>query len=97
MSDFNLIPCPRDLFVEGIAESKAVGPFKGEVIAIGLRGTDPIAEAQTDQAPSTSNPEGLLGWGTTHLLVVSEDHPNPIWVSKNDVERTSLAEVERSI
>ncbi len=82
---FELISVPAELYVEGQSDTGAVGGFRGRVLAIGLRGSDPIASASPEGAEGTVEPEGLLGWGTTHFLVADEDKPAPVWVQKNDI------------
>jgi hypothetical protein len=86
--DFHLIQPPEPLYVEGAAEN-GVGDFRGEVIAIGLKETDPIA-ASSEGRPLEQ--EGLTGWGTTCFLVADERKPAPIWVKKEDVLRHSIAD-----
>jgi hypothetical protein len=84
---FNLIPISQALHVEGTSEAKAVGSFSGRVIAVGLRDSDPIASVGSEvQTASDGEPEGLLGWGTTHFLVADSEKPAPVWVAKSDIE-----------
>ena len=40
---------------------------------------------------ASARSEGLRGWGTTYFLVADGDHPAPVWVPKDDVERTKLS------
>jgi hypothetical protein len=90
---FNLIPITQALDVEGSSELGAVGSFSGTVIAIGLRDTDPIASVGAEaQTAGDGEPEGLLGWGTTHFLVADPEKPAPVWVGKNDIESHRLGE-----
>jgi hypothetical protein len=44
-----------------------------------------------EQSGTNAAPEGLGGWGTTYFLVADGDHPAPIWVPKDDVEKTTLS------
>jgi hypothetical protein len=83
MADFHFIPAAQHLYVEGSADEGGIGEFRGTVLAIGVRGTDPVIPAE----PNGHDPsaEGLLGWGSTHLLVADESRPAPIWVPKNSV------------
>ncbi len=84
---FELIPTTRALYVEGRSEAPAVGEFKGVVLAIGLRGSDPVAAASPEQEVDSDadRPEALLGWGTTYFLVADPDRPAPVWVAKNEL------------
>ncbi len=82
---FELIPLSRPLYVEGQSEVPAVGEFRGEVVAIGLRGSDPVAEAVPTGQESRPEPEALLGWGETYFLVADSGKPSPVWVAKDDV------------
>jgi hypothetical protein len=86
MDDFHLISPPAPLLVEGAAES-GVGDFRGQVLAIALQGTDPLA-ASSEAAPLEQ--EGLVGWGTTCFLVADERKRAPVWVRKEDVLRHSI-------
>jgi len=90
---FHLIPVSQALEVEGTSESEAVGGFKGTVVAIGLRDSDPIAAigAEAAHEPAGGSPEGLLGFGTTHFLVADPRKPAPVWVAKGEVQRHRLA------
>lgn len=94
MADFHLIPVGHDLYVEGSADEGGIGEFRGPVIAIGVRGTDPVVPAE----PNGHDPaaEGLLGWGSTHLLVADDRRPAPIWVPKNTVIHHRLGAGERA-
>jgi hypothetical protein len=85
MADFHLIPCTQPLYVEGSADEGGIGEFRGLVLAIGVRGTDPVIPAE----PNGHDPaaEGLLGWGSTHLLVADESRGAPVWVPKIGVTR----------
>ena len=93
MSDFHLIPATQQLHVEGAGDDGGIGPFEGTVIAIGFRATDPVIPAN----PSEPDPavEGLLGWGTTYLLVADESQPRPCWVPKSAVTRHWVGTRER--
>ena len=52
---------------------------------------DPVASvAGEGDGATTPAPEGLGGWGTTYFLVADGDHPAPIWVPKDDVEKTTV-------
>lgn len=82
---FELIPLSRPLHVEGQCDAPGVGDFRGEVLAIGLRGSDPVADAAPTGRESRSEPEGLLGWGETYFLVADPGKPAPVWVAKDDV------------
>lgn len=91
---FHLIPVTHALEVEGHSESEAVGAFKGKVVAIGLRDSDPIAgvgAGEPSEEIGRGETEGLLGWGTTHFLVADPDKPAPVWVAKSDVDSHKLA------
>jgi hypothetical protein len=84
VAEFHLIPVTQALHVEGSALSEGIGSFKGYVIALAVRGLDPVAAPE----PSGDGPdqtEGLLGWGTTHMLVADPERAAPIWVSKDEL------------
>ena len=93
--DFQMIPVTERLEVEGRSDHEAVGEFSGRVLAVAFQGGDPIGdpvasvESSEDRA-LTAAPEGLGGWGTTYFLVADGDHPAPIWVPKDDIEKTKL-------
>ena len=89
----SLIAADGRLEVEGHSESKAVGSFKGLVVAILVRHTDPVAAAGTNMPSGTGTPESMDGEGTTHFLVADPDKPAPVWVSKGDVESHSFEPV----
>jgi hypothetical protein len=94
--DFQMIPVTERIEVEGHSERDAVGRFAGRVIALGFRGGDPVGDpvgevAGDAAATADGPPEGLGGWGTTYFLVADGDHPAPVWVPKEDVEKTKLA------
>jgi hypothetical protein len=93
MAEFHLTPITHELYVEGAADEGGIGEYRGLVLAIGVRGTDPVIPAE----PNGHDPavEGLLGWGSTHLLVADEDRPAPIWVPKNSVVRHRIGATER--
>ncbi len=61
---FELIPVTQELWVVGKTEGDEIGDFRGSVIAIALRDTDPLSASQPGDA-ATAATEGLLGWGTT--------------------------------
>ena len=83
---FQLIPVHGSLWVEG--DSPALGDFRGQVLAMGVRDYDPVASPRRDRAGDGDGPvEGLWGWGTTHFLVCDQDKPSPVWVAKEDVRR----------
>lgn len=84
MADFHLIAMHQELYVEGDASSGSLGPFGGRVLAIAVRGIDPVAAPDPGESQQTQT-EGLLGWGTTHMLVACPEHDAPIWVSKEDI------------
>ena len=93
--DFQMIPVSERIEVEGRSDREAVGEFSGRVIAVAFQGGDPVGDpvgeiSQGDGNGETSSPEGLGGWGTTYFLVADGDHPAPIWVPKDDVEKTTL-------
>ncbi|MDQ3739514.1 MAG: hypothetical protein M3389_01095 [Actinomycetota bacterium] len=93
--DFQMIPVSERIEVEGHSDRDAVGDFAGRVIAVAFQGGDPVGDPVGDLSggePSgtTGAPEGLGGWGTTYFLVADGDHPAPIWVPKDDVEKTKL-------
>ena len=73
----------------GIAEEGGIGEFRGPVLAIGLRGSEPLIPAQPDGVDRVA--EGLLGWGSTHFLVADESKPAPIWVPKSEVTAHRIA------
>ena len=94
--DFQMIPVSERFEVEGSSEREAVGRFSGRVIAIAFQGGDPLGDPVGqlseggDEGAQSSDPEGLGGWGTTYFLVADDKHPAPIWVPKDDVEKTRL-------
>lgn len=93
--DFQMIPVSEHIDVEGRSEREAVGEFAGRVIAVAFQGGDPLGDPVGEIAPegngaTTSQPEGLGGWGTTYFLVADGKHPAPIWVPKDDVEKTTI-------
>ncbi|HEX2085441.1 MAG TPA: hypothetical protein VHF89_07145 [Solirubrobacteraceae bacterium] len=93
--DFQMIPVSERLEVEGRSDREAVGEFAGRVVAVAFQGGDPIGDPVADMDDvggegTPSRPEGLGGWGTTYFLVVDDKHPSPIWVPKDDVEKTKL-------
>jgi hypothetical protein len=92
--DFQMIPVSERLEVEGHSDRDAVGKFSGRVIAIAFQGGDPVGDPVGDLGgegdASHPKPEGLGGWGTTFFLVADGNHPSPIWVPKDDVEKTKL-------
>lgn len=91
MSDFHLIPMTQALEVEGTAASSSIGDFCGRVIALAVRGLDPVAMPEPNgEGPSAT--EGLLGWGTTHMLVADPRRPAPFWVSKDEIHSHRLCE-----
>lgn len=91
MADFHLIPVFHDLQVEGKSTSSSVGEFSGRVVAIAVRGLDPVAAPEPHE-DGPAQPEGLLGWGTTHMLVSDPDRPAPIWVAKEDLTGHRIGE-----
>jgi hypothetical protein len=89
-----IVPVNVPLTVEGRGE--VVGEFRGRVIAIAMSGSDPVADAGLDNAPPSDEeggPEGLLGWGSTYLLVCDDRRPAPVWVAKSDLDSHSLDDV----
>ena len=94
--DFQMIPVSERFEVEGHSDRDAVGDFSGRVIAIAFQGGDPLGDPVPSitegggEAAQSSEPEGLGGWGTTFFLVADDKHPAPIWVPKDDVEKTRL-------
>ena len=92
-----MIPVSERIDVEGRSDRDAVGEFAGRVIAVAFQGGDPlgdpVGEISTDDGVNggmTAQPEGLGGWGTTYFLVADGKHPSPIWVPKDDVEKTTV-------
>lgn len=93
--DFQMIPVSERIEVEGRSDHEAVGEFAGRVLAVAFQGGDPVGDPVGDlssgeQHAGPKAPEGLGGWGTTYFLVADGDHPAPIWVPKDDVEKTTL-------
>ena len=93
--DFQMIPVSERIDVEGASDHDAVGRFSGRVLAVGFRGGDPVGDpvgdlTGGDERRTDPPPEGLGGWGTTYFLVADGDHPAPVWVPKDDVEKTTL-------
>jgi hypothetical protein len=95
--DFQMIPVSERFEVEGHSDRDAVGKFAGRVIAVAFQGGDPLGDPVGEMSPpggdggaGRSEPEGLGGWGTTYFLVADDKHPAPIWVPKDDVEKTRL-------
>ncbi len=93
--DFQMIPVSERIEVEGRSDREAVGEFSGRVLAVAFQGGDPVGDPVADmtegeEGAQTSDPEGLGGWGTTFFLVADGNHPAPIWVPKDDVEKTRL-------
>ena len=86
---FELIPAPSGLWLEGTSEGDEIGEYKGYVIAIALRDTDPLSAAQPEDASSGAT-EGLLGWGTTYFLISDPDRDAPVWVAKESVSGQRL-------
>jgi hypothetical protein len=85
---FQLISVQHPLFVEGTSETEAVGGFRGRVLALGVAGADPVADAAIGSGPDQdTDEEGFLGWGSTYMLVCDENYPAPVWVAKADVDR----------
>lgn len=90
---FQLIPVTSVLEVEGSADS--IGDFRGRVLAIALRDTDPVASTvlETDRPDAdagTPETEGLAGWGSTYFLVADVEKPAPVWVAKADVDKHAV-------
>jgi hypothetical protein len=81
---FELIPVTHELWVEGQSEGDEIGGFRGSVIAIALRDTDPLSASVPEDATSQST-EGLLGWGTTYFLVADPEREQPVWVEKESI------------
>jgi hypothetical protein len=81
---FELIPITEELWVEGRSEGDEIGDYRGKVIAIALRDTDPLSASKPEDA-ATAATEGLLGWGTTYFLVVDPDRDQPVWVVKESI------------
>ena len=94
--DFQMIPVSERVDVEGHSDHDAVGDFAGRVLAVAFRGGDPLGDPvpeinDGDGEPAlSSHPEGLGGWGTTYFLVADGNHPAPVWVAKDDVEKTTV-------
>jgi hypothetical protein len=89
---FELIPSPAELWVEGQSDGDEIGEYKGKVIAIALRDTDPLSASEPEDAASGGATEGLLGWGTTYFLVSDPDRPSPVWVAKESITKQSLGD-----
>ena len=94
--DFQMIPVTERIEVEGESEHEGVGGFSGRVIAVAFQGGDPVGDPVDELADGggtkqPAKPEGLGGWGTTYFLVADGDHPAPVWVPKDDVEKTTLS------
>jgi hypothetical protein len=94
--DFQIIPVSQRIEVEGRSEREALGQFSGRVIAVAFRGGDPVGDPVADMGSGEgeaqpSKPEGLGGWGTTYFLVADASQPAPMWVPKDDVERTRVS------
>lgn len=91
---FQLIPVTSVLEVEGSADS--IGDFRGRVVAIAMRDTDPVASTvlETDrpaeESDGTPETEGLSGWGSTYFLVADVEKPAPVWVAKADVDKHAV-------
>ena len=90
-----MIPVTERIQVEGRSDHEAVGEFSGRVLAVAFQGGDPVGDPVADVENGTDGtmshqPEGLGGWGTTYFLVADGDHPAPIWVAKDDIEKTKL-------
>ena len=91
-----MIPVSQRFEVEGRSDRDAVGEFAGHVIAVAFRGGDPLGDpvaelSSGEEEGQSSQPEGLGGWGTTYFLVADGNHPAPIWVPKDDVQRTRVS------
>lgn len=95
--DFQMIPVSERIEVEGRSDHEAVGEFSGRVLAVAFQGGDPVGDPVGDLSSGEQHsggqkaPEGLGGWGTTYFLVADGEHPAPIWVPKDDVEKTTLS------
>jgi hypothetical protein len=94
--DFQMIPVTERIQVEGTSEHDAVGRFSGRVIAVAFQGGDPVGDPVAEMGDGEGTaapapPEGLGGWGTTYFLVADGDHRAPVWVPKDDVEKTTLS------
>ena len=92
--DFQMISVSQRVEVEGRSDRAAVGQFSGRVIAVAFQGGDPAGDPAADMGGDgegqTAEPEGFGGWGTTYFLVADGSQPAPIWVPKDDVEKTKL-------
>jgi hypothetical protein len=88
---FELIPITESLWVEGQSEGDEVGDYRGKVIAIALRDTDPLSASQPEDA-ATAATEGLLGWGTTYFLVCDPNRDQPVWVAKESITSQELGD-----
>jgi hypothetical protein len=88
--EHSLVAMTQPLEVTGRSEADAVGEFSGRVVAMALRGGDPVAEAVPERQ-GTGEAEGLLGWGVTYFLVCDPNKPAPVWVAKGDVDEHRLA------
>jgi len=88
--EHSLVSMNQPLDVKGRSETTSVGEFSGRVVAMALRGGDPVAEA-VPEGQGAGDAEGLLGWGVTYFLVCDTGKPAPVWVAKGDVEEHRLA------
>ncbi len=91
-----MIPVTQRVEVEGESEREAIGQFSGRVMAVAFQGGDPLGDPVADLTAGeddaqTAPPEGLGGWGTTYFLVADGGHPAPIWIPKEDVQRTRVS------
>ena len=89
--ELSLVALTQPVEVKGHSEAEGVGDFEGRVVAMALRGGDPIAEA-VPEGQGAGEAEGLLGWGVTYFLVCDDDKPAPVWVAKGDVHEHRLAD-----
>lgn len=89
--EFSVVALTQPVDVKGRSDAEGVGDFDGRVIAMALRGGDPVAEA-VPEGQGDGEAEGLLGWGVTYFLVCDSGKPAPVWVAKGDVEEHRLAD-----
>ncbi len=89
--EFSVVAVTQAVEVKGQSEAPGVGDFDGRVMAMALRGGDPVAEA-VPEGQGAGEAEGLLGGGVTYFLVCDPSKPAPVWVAKGDVDEHRLAD-----
>jgi hypothetical protein len=85
---FSFVAMAQSVRVKGTGHAETVGDFDGEVLAIGVRDSDPLAASSPAEEPA--EPEGLEGYGTTYFLVADLSKPAPVWVAKDEVTELHL-------